>query len=73
MSKKGLKMNIDGNLEALRKYETKIDKQEISYEEYIEEMNDSIEYLIDELIDLHRQINDKYGFEDKLVDFVAER
>jgi hypothetical protein len=73
MSKKGLKMNVDGNLEALRRYENQIDKQEILYEEYIEEMNDSIGYLIDELIDLHRQINDKYGFEDKLVDFVAER
>ena len=66
-------INADGNVEALRRYEAQIDENERAYEAYQEEMNESIGYLIDELIDLHREINDKYGFEDKLITFIEER
>ena len=72
----GVKMreiNADGNVEALRRYEAHIDKEEKAYESYLAEIEDNLGDMMDEMIDAHRSISEKYGFEDKLVNFINER
>jgi hypothetical protein len=66
-------INADGNVEALRRYEAQTDKEEKAYEAYLAEIEDSLGDMMDDMIDTHRSISEKYGFEDKLVNFINER
>jgi len=53
-------MELDGNLEALKKYENSIQEKEIAYEKFSEEFIDSSQYLMDQIISNFDKLSSKY-------------
>jgi len=55
-------MDTDGNLEALRRHEAEVDKEEAAYEAMNDELMTYLASDVEELRELHKQITEKYGF-----------
>jgi len=56
-------MNTDGNLEALRRYEEQVDKDEKEYEYVINTLRDNYGDMLDEFTEAVRSACKEHGYE----------